>query len=151
VIFTQAEGFVVVAFMVVVLLLLGMLGGRLSALQRNLGPLHRVEAKVDLLLKQAGIKFDPYASVSLDIAEAVRRGEKIKAIKLYREKTGVGLREAKEYIEILQQRCNKEVGSHSLSRCDRPSEGIIECVSAVLIVGTARGIDRTRSRSLAFW
>jgi hypothetical protein len=104
VIFTHAEGFVVVAFIVVVFLLLGMLGGRLNTLQRNLGPLYRVEAKIDLLLKQAGIKFDPYASVSLDIAEAVRRGEKIKAIKLYREKTGAGLREAKEYIEVLQQR-----------------------------------------------
>jgi hypothetical protein len=104
VIFTHAEGFVVVAFMVVVLLLLGILGGRLNALQRNLGPLSRVEAKVDLLLKQAGIKFDPYASVAFDIAEAVRRGEKIKAIKLYRERTGAGLREAKEYIEVLQQR-----------------------------------------------
>jgi len=73
VILTQAEGFVLVAFMVVVLLLLGVLGGRLNALQRNLGPLSRVKAKIDLLLKQAGIKFDPYASVSFDMSAVSAR------------------------------------------------------------------------------
>ena len=72
-ILTQAEGFVLVAFMVVVLLLLGVLGGRLNALQRNLGPLSRVKAKIDLLLKQAGIKFDPYASVSFDMSAVSAR------------------------------------------------------------------------------
>jgi ribosomal protein L7/L12 len=64
----------------------------------------RVEAKLDLFLKQADIKFDPYAYVSNDIVEALRANQKLKAIKLYREATGVGLKEAKEFIEEVQRR-----------------------------------------------
>ena len=36
-----------------------------------------------------------------EIADALRRGEKIEAIRLYRERTGAGLKEAKEHVEGL--------------------------------------------------
>jgi ribosomal protein L7/L12 len=39
-----------------------------------------------------------------EIDEALARGEKIQAIKLYRERTGVGLREAKEAIDSMERR-----------------------------------------------
>jgi Ribosomal protein L7/L12 C-terminal domain len=77
---------------------------RLDAIQSRIAAVTRVEAKLDLLLKQADIKFDPYAYVSNDIVEALRANQKIKAIKLYREATGVGLKEAKEFIEEVQRR-----------------------------------------------
>ena len=63
-----------------------------------------IEAKLDLLLKQANVKFEPYANLPAGVAEAIQSGEKIKAIKLYREASGVGLKEAKDFIEGVQGR-----------------------------------------------
>jgi hypothetical protein len=77
---------------------------RLDALQSRIAAITRIEAKLDLLLKHANIKFDPYAHVSDDIVAALRANRKIEAIKLYREATGVGLKEAKEFIEEVQPR-----------------------------------------------
>jgi ribosomal protein L7/L12 len=64
--------------------------------------LTRLEAKVDLLLKQAGLAYDPKAAVPPGVLDALLRGNKIEAIKLYREATGVGLAEAKAFVEELQ-------------------------------------------------
>ena len=69
---------------------------------RERARLFRVEAKLDLLLKHAGLAFDPKAGVPPAVLEALQRGEKIEAIKLYREATGAGLAEAKDYVEELQ-------------------------------------------------
>jgi hypothetical protein len=68
-------------------------------------------ATLDLLLKQANLKFDPYASVSDDIVKALRANQKIEAIKLYRQVTGVGLKEAKEFIRAAMSRGENIVGS----------------------------------------
>ena len=77
---------------------------RIKGLQSRMGVMSRLEAKVDLLLKQANITFDPYANVPPEIAQAVRDGKKIEAIKLYRQSSGLGLKEAKEYIEGVERR-----------------------------------------------
>jgi hypothetical protein len=98
------ESFVLIAFAVLGLMLLAGIASRLNGMRSQIAVLSRIEAKLDLLLKQANIKFDPYANVSREIAEAVRAGQIIKAIKLHRESTGVGLKEAKEYIEGVQRR-----------------------------------------------
>ena len=42
--------------------------------------LWRIEAKLDLLLKQANLSFDPYQSLPAGVVEALQRGEKIRAI-----------------------------------------------------------------------
>ena len=42
-------------------------------------------------------------SIDERLIALVRNGQKIEAIKLYREKTGVGLREAKDAVEALEQ------------------------------------------------
>lgn len=69
------------------------------------GPaLSRLEAKLDALLKHQGIVFDPYSDVPVRVAEALRRGKKIEAIKEYRSATGADLREAKEFVEELERR-----------------------------------------------
>jgi ribosomal protein L7/L12 len=73
-------------------------------LERRIRVLSRVDAKLDLLLQHAGINYDPYKSLPREVVEAVRRGEKIQAIKSYRKATGVGLREAKDAIEDIQRR-----------------------------------------------
>jgi hypothetical protein len=101
---TPAEIFGLVASMPLGLILLFAIRLRLDGIQSRIVALSRVEAKVDLLLKQANIKFDPFAHVSDDIVEALRANRKIEAIKLYRQATGGGLKEAKEFIEEVQRR-----------------------------------------------
>ena len=77
---------------------------RMAALEARLTMLSRVEAKLDALLKHAGIKFDPYGDVPASVVDALRRGDKIQAIRDYRAATGVGLKEAKEFVEEVQRR-----------------------------------------------
>ena len=61
----------------------------------------RTEAKVDLLLKQAGLTYDPRANVPPGVLEALQAGQKIEAIRQYRIATGVDLKTAKEFVESL--------------------------------------------------
>jgi ribosomal protein L7/L12 len=98
------ETFALFALAIVSLALLAGLGARLTALQARVAALSRVEAKLDLLLSQANIKFDPYAHLPAGVAEAIQSGQKIKAIKLYRLSSDVGLKEAKDFIEAVQRR-----------------------------------------------
>src|SRR5476649_2046157 len=85
-------------------ILLALIGMRLNKIQDRISELWRVEAKLDLLLNHANIKFDPFVHISTEIAEAVRSGKKIKAIKLQRQSSGMGLKESKEFIEEIQRR-----------------------------------------------
>jgi len=98
------ESFGLVAVAVLGLIMLAGIGARLNGIRSRIAVLSRVEAKLDLLLKQANIKFDPYASVPLDIVQALREGKKIEAIKLYRQASGVGLKEAKDFVEEVERR-----------------------------------------------
>ena len=81
-----------------------LLGTRLNKIESKISMLSRVDAKLDLLLKQSGLKYDPYKNLPPSVVDAVQRGKKIEAIKRYRETTGVGLKEAKEFIEDVQRR-----------------------------------------------
>ncbi len=77
---------------------------RLIAVEKRLTVLSRVDAKLDLLLKHANLEFDPFQNLPREVANALQRGEKIEAIKHYREATGVGLKEAKDFVEEIQRR-----------------------------------------------
>ena len=77
---------------------------RLSALEKRLNRLSRLDAKVDALLKGAGIHFDPFRDVPADVREALERGETIAAIKRFREATGAGLKEAKAFVDEVRRR-----------------------------------------------
>jgi ribosomal protein L7/L12 len=95
---------------VVVVLILGLfaviaiLGARLNVIERRLARLSNVEAKQDLLLNHFGLQYDPYKHLPIAAAEALRSGNKIKAIKCYLDATGVTLKEAKDVIEEAQRR-----------------------------------------------
>jgi len=82
---------------------------RIVALEKRIGRLSRVEAKLDALLKNAGIDFDPYDAVPKEVGQAIQRRDKIQAIKRYREATGTGLKEAKEFVEEIQRRAENAV------------------------------------------
>jgi ribosomal protein L7/L12 len=68
------------------------------------GRLSRLDFKLDLLLKHAGVEYDPYKNLPRDVVDALRRSQKIQAIQRYRKVTGVGLKEAKDFIEDVQRR-----------------------------------------------
>lgn len=76
----------------------------LDGVSTRVASVSRIEGKLDLLLKQAGLTYDPYKNLSPLVADAVKRGKKIEAIKCYRAESGAGLKEAKEFIEEVQRR-----------------------------------------------
>jgi ribosomal protein L7/L12 len=65
----------------------------------------RLEQKVDFLLKELNLTEQEAANSAItnpvfaEVIALLRQGKTIQAIKLYREKTGVSLKEAKETIE----------------------------------------------------
>jgi ribosome maturation protein Sdo1 len=75
-----------------------------TGIDRRLDTLSLVEAKINLFLENAGIEFDPFKGLPQEVADAIRRGEKIRAIQFWRQATGVSLRESKEFIEEVQRR-----------------------------------------------
>ena len=94
------------AIVLSVLIVVGitLLSVKLSALEQRLNRLSRLDAKVDALLKHAGVRFDEYQDVPADVREALDRGETILAIKRFRIATGVGLKEAKEFVDEVRRR-----------------------------------------------
>jgi large subunit ribosomal protein L7/L12 len=72
--------------------------------------LARLEQKLDQILnRSSGVGSFPApmileggaVSASSQVMDEIRHGKKIQAIKLYREQTGVGLKEAKDAVEAL--------------------------------------------------
>lgn len=78
----------------IVLVSVGGVNSRIKGTDRRIA---RVEHKVDLILDHLGLrKVDPEFE---QVAALLRAGKKINAIKMYREITGVGLKEAKASVE----------------------------------------------------
>jgi hypothetical protein len=61
--------------------------------------LRRVEQKLDLILEKLGIAFTETWNLSTEARARADAGDKIGAIKVHRETTGVGLAEAKYDVE----------------------------------------------------
>ena len=67
---------------------------------------NELEDRLNFLYRRFNIEYaDPTSEPSLSpqIQDALRRGNKIEAIKIYRELTGVGLAEAKQAIDRAEQ------------------------------------------------
>jgi ribosomal protein L7/L12 len=92
---------------IIMIVVLGIIYVRLSDLEKRLTASLRLDAKLDTLLKHAGIQFDLRESLPQDAIQALERGNKIEAIKHYRAATGVGLKEAKDFIEEVQREPQK--------------------------------------------
>lgn len=65
----------------------------------------KLERQVAFLMQELGLAYQdpPNDMASPEILDLLQRGLKLQAIKLYREETGVGLKQAKEFIESLEQ------------------------------------------------
>lgn len=62
-----------------------------------------LEQQLQFLYRHLGIQYSDPASLD-DVGAALSQGNKIEAIKLYREKTGVGLAEAKAAVDDLERK-----------------------------------------------
>jgi hypothetical protein len=91
--------FTLIAFVIIG----GMLRLSLVDIRRRVRKLEWIDAKLDLLLKEAGIEFDPYKDLPREVLDAVRGGKTITAIRLYRNASGAGLGEAMEFIKECQR------------------------------------------------
>jgi ribosomal protein L7/L12 len=72
--------------------------------------INELEDRLNFLYRRLNIEYtDPNSDPTLSpqIQEALRRGNKIEAIKIYRELTGVGLAEAKRVIDGLESRLGR--------------------------------------------
>lgn len=67
---------------------------------------NRLEAQVEFLYRHLGVTFveDTYATDDPNVVAALRANNLIEAIKFYRERTGVGLAEAKSAVEEMRAR-----------------------------------------------
>jgi len=65
-----------------------------------------LESRLKFIYRRLNIEYaDPNSDPALSpqVQDALRRGNKIEAIKIYRESTGVGLAEAKQVIDRAEQ------------------------------------------------
>lgn len=99
--FSEETAYVSVLTLLVVLLILVL--SRLIGIEMR-SRLSRLDLKLDLLMKHAGVEHDPYKDLPREVRDALQRGQKIQAIYHYRKATGVGLKEAKGLIEDAQRR-----------------------------------------------
>jgi ribosomal protein L7/L12 len=83
-----------------VLLALVVASGRRSAADRQAQRVAAVERKLDLIMTHLGIR-EPEPDLPAAVLQELLAGRKIQAIKEYREATGVGLKEAKDAVELL--------------------------------------------------
>ncbi|MFI5274614.1 MAG: hypothetical protein ACHQ4H_16400 [Ktedonobacterales bacterium] len=93
-------------FFLLVVLWLSVLGSVLSRLawQRTVElKLARIERQLDRVVKHLGINgADPPPDL-VGVRDLLRAGQKINAIKLYREQRHVGLKEAKDAVDSLER------------------------------------------------
>lgn len=75
---------------------MGLFGGTDPKLQYQLA---RIEKKLDLIMESLGLSV-PEDGMD-DVRAMAAKGEKIEAIKLYRDRTGAGLYEAKQFVDGL--------------------------------------------------
>jgi hypothetical protein len=99
---------------VVAVIALGLRHGRaIDDLRKRTRRLGRIEAKLDLLMRNASIEFRPYEGLPAQVAHALNRGEKIEAIKIL----------------SLRRRNQLEGSKKSDRRCPAPIWVLSECTA----------------------
>lgn len=73
----------------------------LSAISELRSDLVRVNSTLDKIAKQIGVPDTITENIDEELKTLISEGREIKAIKKYRMATGIGLKEAKDYIDRL--------------------------------------------------
>ena len=90
---------VLVGFIVVV----GVLSARVAALKRENAALKGNQSGAPVELQSPPLPHWDTMGSDAELLDLIRRNQKIRAIKLYRQRTGVGLKEAKDAVEVLER------------------------------------------------
>ncbi|MGD8809095.1 MAG: ribosomal protein L7/L12 [Gammaproteobacteria bacterium] len=77
--------------------------GRLSRPSHDVN-LSRIDRKLTMLTEHFKLRWDPTVGVPEEVLAKIRTGDKVEAIKLYREMTGKGLKESHELVEEIDRR-----------------------------------------------
>jgi ribosomal protein L7/L12 len=83
-------------------LVLGILIGKVISSNSN-SSTKLLENKVDAIIEHLGVEFKPYKDTPVEVMFALKNGDRIKAIKLYRQFSGVGLKEASDIISHIER------------------------------------------------
>jgi hypothetical protein len=86
----------------IVLLMVGLafyFSVKLAAIERRFAPLQRLETKLDLVLRERRIAYEPFGGLPTEVANALQSGDKIRAVSLYASSHGCTLDEAKDAVE----------------------------------------------------
>ncbi|MEU3457397.1 ribosomal protein L7/L12 [Micromonospora sp. NPDC006766] len=81
--------------------------GRRAAADRQARQLAAVERKLNLIMDHLGIR-EPEPGAPARVLEELMAGRKLQAIKVYRDATQVGLKDAKDAVELLARRYGLE-------------------------------------------
>jgi ribosomal protein L7/L12 len=81
--------------------MLGIVFSIVSQLQRDIA---RINASLYRIEKHIGVKNPEVENIDEELRELISQGKKVRAVKRYRIATGLGLKEAKEYIDRLSER-----------------------------------------------
>ena len=90
------------AFLLVAVVV-GFILGRWSA-PRHTSAFASLDRKLTMLTEHFKLKWDPMAGVPESVLAQIRAGNKIEAVKQYREVTGKGLKESYERVEEIEKR-----------------------------------------------
>ncbi|MBM2620441.1 ribosomal protein L7/L12 [Actinoplanes sp. LDG1-06] len=93
-------GYVVAIVIAVVGFSLVVASNRAQRTGQKAARLAAIERKLDAVMAHLGIE-EPSPAEDAQVLAHLMRGEKIQAIKVYRERTGAGLAEAKDAVERL--------------------------------------------------
>lgn len=77
-------------------------------------------------------------TVSEEVARALRQGNKLQAIRLYRQQEGVGLKEAKEAIEAMPER--QQPASDGLSPGEVKKSPVFLWIAVAIVAGVAAAL-----------
>jgi hypothetical protein len=83
--------------------LVGFIAGRRSR-YGHIDRLAELDRKLTMLTDHFKLKYDPTIGVADEVLSLVRAGNKVEAIRLYRDATGKTLKEAHERIEQIDRR-----------------------------------------------
>jgi ribosomal protein L7/L12 len=84
--------------------LLGLFAYLISYISQLKDELRRTNLTLNKIVKHLGIEEEITKNIDYELKIIISEGGRIKAIKRYREVTGVGLKEAKEYVDNLAEK-----------------------------------------------
>lgn len=82
----------------------GIIVGSIIGFNNKSNEIKQIKITLDAIVEHLGISSSKPENIDDELADLINRGKKVKAIKRYREVTGYGLKESKDYIDNLFER-----------------------------------------------